>query len=239
MTSCEQPGLFPDGESSPAASPARSSRWRDSARAWVAHAQGCSGTSCGWPTNCAHAGSFLRTSPVSCRPSAPVPVTEPAWLTDALWPADEWRGDRDDPRVWFPDVPHNPGGGACPGGCMAAHGGAMGTVLGALGERGYGFAYRVLDAQFFGVPQRRDRVFIAGCLGDRAAPVQVLLEPESGEGNPAPRRAARARATRASGGGAVCNSPGWRTARPPGRRRGAAGGHLIPEIALSSRLRGQ
>ena len=56
----------------------------------------------------------------------------------------------------------------------------MGIVLGALGELGYGFAYRVLDAQHFGVPQRRRRVFIVGHLGDggqRAA--QVLLEPES------------------------------------------------------------
>lgn len=142
----------------------------------------------------------------------------------------EWRGDRDS-REWFPDVPHNVGGGACPGGCMAAHGGAMGAVLGALGERGYGFAYRVLDAQFFGVPQRRRRVFIAGCLGDRAASVQVLLEPESSEGNPAAGRSARARTAGAPRGGAVSALQGG------GRRghridaEGAAGGQLIPEIA--------
>lgn len=117
----------------------------------------------------------------------------------------EWRSDRDT-REWFPYVPHNVAGGACPGGCMAAHGGAMGAVLGALGERGYGFAYRVLDAQFFGVPQRRRRVFIAGCLGDRAAPVQVLLEPEGGGGDHAAGTQARARvagtlAASAGGGG--------------------------------------
>jgi len=134
-------------------------------------------------------------------------------------------------EVFVPNVPHNIRKGACPAGCMAAHGGAMGTVLGALGERGYGFAYRVLDAQFFGVPQRRRRVFIAGCLGDRAAPVQVLLEPESGEGNPAEGRAARSRSARAPGGGAVSALQGG------GRRghridaEGAAGGHLVPEIA--------
>jgi DNA (cytosine-5)-methyltransferase 1 len=42
----------------------------------------------------------------------------------------------------------------------------MGIVLGSLAELGYGLAYRVLDAQHFGVAQRRRRVFIVGCLGD-------------------------------------------------------------------------
>lgn len=89
----------------------------------------------------------------------------------------------------------------CPGGCVPTHGGAMGAVLGSLAERGYGFAYRVLDAQRFGVPQRRERVVI----GDSgAAPAQVLLEPESGAGHPRPRfatweGAAREAAKRAGG----------------------------------------
>ena len=137
-------------------------------------------------------------------------------------------GDGDEAaEEWLPNVPHAVKGGTCPGGCMEAHGGAMGTVLGALGERGYGFAYRVLDAQFFGVPQRRNRVFIAGCLGDRSGPVEVLLEPEGGTGNPAQGRAARARTAGAPGGGAVSTLQGG------GRRghrvdaEGAAGGHLI------------
>ena len=38
----------------------------------------------------------------------------------------------------------------------------FGTVLGLLGQLGYGCAYRVLDAQYFGVPQRRRRVFVVG-----------------------------------------------------------------------------
>jgi DNA (cytosine-5)-methyltransferase 1 len=99
-------------------------------------------------------------------------------------------------------------GGVCDGGCIAVHGGTMGAVLGSLAERGYGFAYRVLDARYFGVPQRRRRVVIVGRLGDTgAAPAQVLLEPEGVPGDPAagitPRPAAArhagTRATRGSG----------------------------------------
>lgn len=74
--------------------------------------------------------------------------------------------------------------GCCVGGCMATHGGAMGTVLGSLADLGYGFAYRVLDAQYFGVPQQRRRVFIVGHLGAPfGAAAEVLFEPESGEGD--------------------------------------------------------
>jgi DNA (cytosine-5)-methyltransferase 1 len=80
----------------------------------------------------------------------------------------------------------------CDGGCMAAHGGAMGAVLGSLAELGYGHAYRVLDAQFFGVPQQRRRVVIVGHLGAPfGAAAQVLLEPESGTGDLATGRQAR------------------------------------------------
>ena len=72
----------------------------------------------------------------------------------------------------------------CAGGCMATHGGAMGAVLGSLAELGYGVAYRVLDAQHFGVPQQRKRVFIVGHLGGPfGAAAQVLLEPEGGGGH--------------------------------------------------------
>lgn len=67
----------------------------------------------------------------------------------------------------------------------------MGTVLGALGELGYGWAYRVLDAQYLGVAQRRRRVFIVGCLGDPRRAAEVLFESESCEGHPAPRRETR------------------------------------------------
>ena len=51
----------------------------------------------------------------------------------------------------------------------------MAAVLEALVERRYRVAYRVLDAQYFGVPQRRRRVFIVGCLGNSGgSPEQIL-----------------------------------------------------------------
>jgi DNA (cytosine-5)-methyltransferase 1 len=62
-------------------------------------------------------------------------------------------------------------------GVLSSHGGRdFGSFLGALVELGYGFAYRVLDAQYFGVPQRRRRVFVVGCLGDWVSPAKVLFE---------------------------------------------------------------
>jgi DNA (cytosine-5)-methyltransferase 1 len=67
----------------------------------------------------------------------------------------------------------------------------FGTFLGAMGELGYGFAYRVLDAQYFGVAQRRRRVFVVGYLGDWRRAAAVLFERESLSGHPAPSRKAR------------------------------------------------
>ncbi len=67
----------------------------------------------------------------------------------------------------------------------------FGSFLGALGELGYGWAYRVLDAQWFGVAQRRRRVFVVGCLGDQRSAAAVLFESESVSRNPAPSRKAR------------------------------------------------
>ena len=65
-------------------------------------------------------------------------------------------------------------------GVLSSNGGRdFGSFLGALGELGYGWAFRVLDAQHFGVPQRRRRVFVVGCLGDWVSPAKVLFEPES------------------------------------------------------------
>jgi DNA (cytosine-5)-methyltransferase 1 len=54
----------------------------------------------------------------------------------------------------------------------------------------YGIAWRVLDAQYFGVPQRRRRVFLVGYLGDWRRAAAVLFERHSLQGNPPPRRQA-------------------------------------------------
>ena len=66
-----------------------------------------------------------------------------------------------------------------PGVLSSSGGRDFGSLLGALAELGYGFAYRILDAQFFGVPQRRRRVFVVGYLGDWRPAAAVLFERES------------------------------------------------------------
>lgn len=55
----------------------------------------------------------------------------------------------------------------------------------------YGVAWRVLDAQFFGVPQRRRRVFVVGRAGDWRGAAAVLFERHSLSGDTPPSRAAR------------------------------------------------
>lgn len=95
-----------------------------------------------------------------------------------------------------------------PGVLSSNKGKDFGTFLGMLGELGYGFAYRILDAQFFGVPQRRRRVFVVGCLGDWRSAAAVLFERHGLSGNPAPSRKARqgiapTLSARAQGGGGL------------------------------------
>ena len=69
-------------------------------------------------------------------------------------------------------------------GLLSSNGGKdMAVVLEALVERGYRVAYRVLDAQHFGVPQRRRRVFIVGCLGNSGkSPEEILAIAEGRAG---------------------------------------------------------
>ena len=63
----------------------------------------------------------------------------------------------------------------------------MATVVGALNDLGYLGAWRVLDAQWFGVAQRRRRVFFVAGLGERCLPA-LLAFLESGQRDTAPRR---------------------------------------------------
>ena len=82
-------------------------------------------------------------------------------------------------------------------GVLSSNGGRdFGAFLGGLVELGYGFAYRVLNAQHFGVPQRRRRVFVVGYLGDWRPPAAVLFERHSLSGNPPKSREAGEEATR-------------------------------------------
>lgn len=67
-------------------------------------------------------------------------------------------------------------------------GGAFGTFLAMLGKFGYGFAYRILDAQHLGVPQRRRRIFVVGNLGDWRRAAAVLFERQSMSGDHPPCR---------------------------------------------------
>jgi len=72
----------------------------------------------------------------------------------------------------------------------ADEGSDFGYFLSALLELRYSLSYAVLDAQYFGLAQRRDRVFVVGSLGDWRGPSAVLLDLESLSGNPAPSREA-------------------------------------------------
>ena len=74
-------------------------------------------------------------------------------------------------------------------GVLSSNGGNdFASLLRGMGELGYGFAYRIFDAQHFGVPQRRRRVFLIGCLGDWRAAAAVLFERHSMLRNSAPCR---------------------------------------------------
>ncbi len=75
-----------------------------------------------------------------------------------------------------------------PGVLSSNRGRDFGTFLGGLAQLGYGFAYRILDAQYAGVPQRRRRVFVVGYLGDWRRAAGVLFERHSLSGNPPPSR---------------------------------------------------
>lgn len=94
-----------------------------------------------------------------------------------------------------------------PGVLSLDEGRVFGLILTRLAELGYGFAYRILDAQHFGVPQRRRRIFLVGYLGDWRPAAAVLFERSSLLWNPAPSRPAREESAGTLGGGS--GERGW------------------------------
>jgi DNA (cytosine-5)-methyltransferase 1 len=82
-----------------------------------------------------------------------------------------------------------------PGVLSSREGRDLGAVLGGLAELGYGFAWRVLDARHFGVPQRRRRLFVVASAGDWRRAAAVLLERRCLSGNPASGGGSRAGAS--------------------------------------------
>lgn len=99
-----------------------------------------------------------------------------------------------------------------PGALTSENGEAFGQLLSEMDELGYSLAWRVLDAQFFGVAQRRRRLFLVGHLGAES-PAEVLFEPESMRGGyPSSREKREALAAAsgrcvAQGGDAGCLNP--------------------------------
>lgn len=102
-----------------------------------------------------------------------------------------WRAIRDARPTWFlwENVP----------GVLNTRDNAFGQFLWKLEGLGYGMAWRVLDAQFFGVAQRRRRVFLVGHLGDGGGAAAVLFESESVSGNTQTSRGKREELARAAG----------------------------------------
>lgn len=101
-------------------------------------------------------------------------------------------------------------------GLLSSNGGRdFATVLRGLVNIGYRVVWRVLDAQYFGVPQRRRRLFIVGHLGDGRA-AHVLFEREGVSRDTPPRRAARDGIARAVAGSLAASGAG--TMRPAGQK---------------------
>ena len=96
-----------------------------------------------------------------------------------------------------------------PGALSSSHGEDFRCLLEALDACGYGLAWRVLDAQFFGVAQRRERVFLVGRLGDVEGPCEVLFEPESLRWDTPSSREKRKELAAGAGGGAASAGFKW------------------------------
>jgi DNA (cytosine-5)-methyltransferase 1 len=115
-----------------------------------------------------------------------------------------------------------------PGVLSSGKGRDFGTFLGALGELGYGFAYRILDAQWFGVAQRRRRVFVVAHARDWRCAAAVLFERESVFGDSPTRRKAWQEVTGSTGDG--FETGGREIINALTARMGQSGGHSNDDI---------
>jgi len=89
-----------------------------------------------------------------------------------------------------------------PGLLTSGRGDDFAAFLDQMEKCGYAGGWRVLDAQYAGVAQRRRRVFVVGHLGDDwRPPAAVLFEPESLCWDTPPSREAREETAPYSGGG--------------------------------------
>ena len=127
-----------------------------------------------------------------------------------------------------------------PGVLSSGSGRDFGSFLGALGDLGYGWAYRVLDAQWCrvdgyerAVPQRRRRVFVVGCFADATRAAQVLFERQSVERNPAARGKARQGAASDADGGVESGGCYWDGSDCAATltKQNAGGGQRMPDKA--------
>jgi DNA (cytosine-5)-methyltransferase 1 len=89
-------------------------------------------------------------------------------------------------------------------GLLSSHGGRdFALILATLADLGVqDLAWRVLDSRYFGVPQRRRRVYLLGRRARGRRAVEVLLEPESGGGDFAAGSTAGEDVAGSPGGGA-------------------------------------
>lgn len=110
------------------------------------------------------------------------------------------------------------------------------VVLSGLSELGYGVFWRVFDTQYFGLAQRRKRVFIVGHLGDGRA-AEVLLEPEGVRWDPPTRgekrQGAPAAAAFSAGNSGESRGIGFTAEGTPPLRASASGTNQVPTIQVS------
>ena len=133
-----------------------------------------------------------------------------------------------------------------PGALSSEGGRAFAQLLDEMVELGYQLAWRVLDAQFFGVAQRRERLFLVGHLGTGGGAAEILFEPEGVRWDYPSSREKRKELTADLGNGAEASNrsvgcysdmtPKCSDELSPTMRRGGEGGsNLVVAFAQNDR----